>query len=1141
MTNKEEIALILRIEGGKETVNEIGDLDEKLRNVRDQIKDMKTDSRGTAEELKKVTTELANLENQGKQNEEEYKNLAKRQDELRKSMQDTEATIKSAAVAERSLREERKGANAELNKQIRDFKKFGQEIPLDSIEGLSRRYSELRTQLRLVPKNIRLLEKEFGRSDKALSTLNPEIREAVIEFRDLSKEAKDTKQEILNFDQGINDFSSNIGNYKSALESLNLGSIFGKGGTAALGFADAFTGGGLGGFGAIGELAQALGPGGRLVAGAAAGAALIGDYVFDITREYERLFDTVTKVTGAQGAQLVEVTARAKTTSEVFGIEFEQVLESVNNTQKAFGDSFNETFDSIEAGLLALGSGEAQQTFIESLREYPQLIEQANFSLDEFIALSIVQQKRGLFDDKLIDSVKEANIALEEFTEAQSTAVKEALGEDFAQDFAQRLRDGTLTTKDAIIELGDNLIESGADLEDYAQITADVFKGAGEDAGGFGEIYEAVADAVELANDGLSSSITAYSERQRDALEATRDLNTEQAILAGQFAGLGTSFDSIITKSKAFGTSLLNDIIARTRIVKDEFEDQGFLSGVAKFFEVSNPANAAALRTKLAIEDAEALAIQTETEQKQADLREKTATDEALKARQKEKRDAEALARNKALAKEEEKLEKDRQKAIKALAKEEEDRAKAREKAGDNIAKIERQIADESAKAQELTLADLKEFDRQIENLKDDTKTAIGSLVGDPEQIQQQTDLITQRFAQQVEALKVQRDKAIDAAGLATLEEDLNRVDAQAGVENLNALSDFNAATGADPSLAAREAAEKIFQERILDIQLSSLLERRAIIEANQDISDELRTQKLIELAETEKDLNEAKNETLLEQEKEYNDQRQEYLDQVNAANMEALEGIGNAVGQLFVDASEDGKAAFEEFGKAVGGVILDLIEKQLILLATSAFSQPDSVLTFGASGALRIALITGLIKGSVGALKSVIGFEQGGGIDRESLGGRSTDSFPSRTGGLIVGPSHENGGVKFRLKGTGLVGEARGGEVIMNEDSVQAGIDMYGPDFLDNIGVPLSDSFYRNYDTRSFVPQIAENRNTSRAGGQSISTEEMLKFANINATANATVLAGAKEEIIEGVVEALTENSRRKRVLKKTKEANRM
>lgn len=485
----EQIALILRIDGGAQTVQEISKLDQELSAVREQIKGINKDSKGSdkgikdlaselerlaqageagtkpikkqfqeleqtfkksPEALKAVKQELESLEESGRKNVSTTKLIEAAQQRLRDSMDANKATVNELAVAERSLREDRKQTNKELNQQIKDLRKFGDEIPTDSIEGLSRRYSELRKEARLVPKEIRQIAKTVDENSKAFGDLAPDTQKAVKAYKAVQKEAKETKQEILDFDKGILDFTSNIGNYASALEGLDLTGIISKGlGAAGI----AAQGGGiediLGAFGLGGltDAAKILGPAGILATSVIGGAALMGDAIIKLTKQYEELFSNVQKVTGLGGLQLQEVTARIKAISDVLEVDFDRTLQIANNTAQAFGEDFDTVLDKIQLGLLSVAKGEARDEFLDSFREYPQLIENTGLSLDEFTALAINSSKQGIFSDKLLDSIKEVGLSLTEFTKTQKDALSNVLGEEYSKNLERRLREGGNNSK----------------------------------------------------------------------------------------------------------------------------------------------------------------------------------------------------------------------------------------------------------------------------------------------------------------------------------------------------------------------------------------------------------------------------------------------------------------------------------------------------------------------------------------------------------------------------------------------------------------------------------------------------------------------------------------------------------------------
>ena len=132
------------------------------------------------------------------------------------------------------------------------------------------------------------------------------------------------------------------------------------------------------------------------------------------------------------------------------------------------------------------------------------------------------------------------------------------------------------------------------------------------------------------------------------------------------------------------------------------------------------------------------------------------------------------------------------------------------------------------------------------------------------------------------------------------------------------------------------------------------------------------------------------------------------------------FETAGGALSEFILDQN----VSFKQFGKTVILNALEVAQKlinvKLAEITAQSLAQADSVATFGASGLLRASILTGLVNGAFNVAKAKIGkFEQGG---------------------VVNGPSHANGGVKFAVGGQ--VNELEGGEAVINKRSTS----MFGP-----------------------------------------------------------------------------------------------
>lgn len=199
--------------------------------------------------------------------------------------------------------------------------------------------------------------------------------------------------------------------------------------------------------------------------------------------------------------------------------------------------------------------------------------------------------------------------------------------------------------------------------------------------------------------------------------------------------------------------------------------------------------------------------------------------------------------------------------------------------------------------------------------------------------------------------------------------------------------------------------------EKIRNLGASEVIEGR--------ILEIIRDRKTAEqdYADTTKQL----NKEVAESEKKSLEERQKQQEKYAGVLAGTLEGLGDQFGSLLADT----EATQGDFLKATLLTLLKGVQQTANLMIAQAtaqsFAQPDSVATFGASGAIRAGALTALINAAVSFARSKIEnatFAKGGLVD----------------GGMFDGPSHANGGIKFAAGGR--IMEAEGGEAIINKRS---------------------------------------------------------------------------------------------------------
>ena len=259
-------------------------------------------------------------------------------------------------------------------------------------------------------------------------------------------------------------------------------------------------------------------------------AALVGvvslglKQIFNFNSEFAEANKLTQHITQLQGEALDRLTNRSKTLEKVMGLDRKETIEAAKNLVQNFGVTYEEAMDQIERG--AIKGGAANNEFIDSLREYPVFFQKAGFSLKEFVDIVNAGFDLGIYSDKLPDAIKEFDLSIREQTTATRDALTNAFGATFSDDILKRVSDGKTTVKDALIEINKESEKYNLTQKQQAQLTADIFRGAGEDVGGFAKIMDAVTLAL-IEQGGPLTDIQEATKKQMDLYNELAEEKTE--------------------------------------------------------------------------------------------------------------------------------------------------------------------------------------------------------------------------------------------------------------------------------------------------------------------------------------------------------------------------------------------------------------------------------------------------------------------------------------------------------------------------------------------------------------------------------------------------------------------------------------
>ena len=128
--------------------------------------------------------------------------------------------------------------------------------------------------------------------------------------------------------------------------------------------------------------------------------------------ELSRQTMSITQLTGATGEEMQHLRTEVQSVATYYGKDFAEVLRSVNALAKGFGISAGDAMRLVRDGFAS--GADAGGDFLDTMSEYPRYFKEAGLSAEDFIAISTNAARQGVFSDKGVDAIKEANIRLRE-------------------------------------------------------------------------------------------------------------------------------------------------------------------------------------------------------------------------------------------------------------------------------------------------------------------------------------------------------------------------------------------------------------------------------------------------------------------------------------------------------------------------------------------------------------------------------------------------------------------------------------------------------------------------------------------------------------------------------------------------------
>lgn len=300
---------------------------------------------------------------------------------------------------------------------------------------------------------------------------------------------------------------------------------------------------------------------------AVAGVAAVGAGIkwwYDYNTGIQEATRLTREFTGMVGDELVDFRSEVLAIADTWGKEYKETLQAIDAVQANFGISFREAAEAVKDGFQA--GADLNGDFLSKLQQYPASFREAGVSVKQFVAI-LTQTRSGIFGDKGLDAIKQANARLREMNKSTADAL-DAIGIN-SQKVTEDLATGMRSTFDVLQEVSAKLAELPPASQEVGNVLIDVFGKQGRDAGL--EMIKSLAD-INTNLDEVKKGTGELGELEAQQADAEKEL---QVALATLFDQTGGNFERMKANLSIFVkkalTSLIKGFINLTNYIIDAY------------------------------------------------------------------------------------------------------------------------------------------------------------------------------------------------------------------------------------------------------------------------------------------------------------------------------------------------------------------------------------------------------------------------------------------------------------------------------------------------------------------------------------------------------------------------------------------
>jgi len=434
--------------------------------------------------------------------------------------------------------------NSQIEQNTKDLKDMANagEKGTKAYAQLEQETKALKTQKNDLSRMVQSEIREQNTLNGSMKQMEAELRRLKLEYKNLGEAERESGQrgielrnqinrtttELKKAEFGIQEYYRNVGNYQNAI--LNALGINGRFGQSIMGLTN-MQGGFSGAMASMGASVKAFGaslmalmtnPVFLAIAGIA-GVGMAFKWFYDYNEGLAEASRLTEQFTGLQGEQMQGFRDKVMATADVMGKDFKETLQAADTVMANFHVDGEQAMDAINKGFAA--GADVNGDFLNKIQQFAPTFHDAGISAEQMVAI-ISQTKSGIFTDQGLEAIKQGSTRIREMSAATKQSLQ-SIGIDVTAMQA-KLRDGTMTTFDALQQVSAQLKTMPDDSQEVGNVMADVFGRQGKFAAQ--EMIEGLAD-MSTSLDDVAAQTGDYGELLLENIDTEEELNNVTAAL----------------------------------------------------------------------------------------------------------------------------------------------------------------------------------------------------------------------------------------------------------------------------------------------------------------------------------------------------------------------------------------------------------------------------------------------------------------------------------------------------------------------------------------------------------------------------------------------------------------------------------